>query len=101
MCSRSGIRAHKYRGTGSNYIHYPGRWAEVSRVTSYCLPRARRGKNYFSSQNISFSDETSHRLKGFGEVIFLVSTQKKIKLLVLDYLIYILYMEMLSSKYDE
>lgn len=52
MCSRSGIRAHKYRGTGSNYIHYPGRWAGVSRVTSYCLlPAATQGKNHFLSQN--------------------------------------------------
>ena len=82
MCSRSGIRAHKYRGTGSNYIHYPGRWAEVSRVTSYCLPGVKT-----TPARIFLSQLRPHTgSQGFGEVIFLGSTHK-IKLFVLEYLI--------------
>lgn len=77
MCSRSGIRAHKYRGTGSNYIHYPGRWARVSRVTSYCLP----GVKTTQPARIFLSQMRPHTgSKGLEKWYFWVHIKEKIKL---------------------
>ena len=82
MCSRSGIRAHKYRGTGSNYIHYPGRWAAGQPGHQHQLlrPWTAWGKNCFLGLNYFPLDQTSHRLhrhhrQGFGHWTWIINTR--------------------------